>query len=401
MRKSYEELNKIKNKYKVDTLWSWSRYHTYKTDTWEYYLKYIKHIKEDRNNSIYCVSGGNVHTIIEDFYNGKIKYEDMINKYEDDLLTMNLAELKYNRNDSEQNEKTANKYENCLRHFFRNHQPITFPHKIEHFILININGIIFQGYCDFLHIEKDKDHKQVVITDWKTSTIYKGKKINEECGQLLLYAEGVRQILKIPLKDITIRWAFLKYVNVQCLQANGKWKERQIERNAIGKSLISNIKMWLRKLKYSDEQIDDYISDVVITNSLEHLPQEVKDKFIINDCYVEIPLSQNKIDSLKKEILDTINEINIKENKYKKIQKLIDALNEEDKEIKQKYQDLQDKIFWQEVTQADSYRLGVLGGYSRKLHKPYNQYLENIEMFENKDKKLNEDDNDLSWLNDI
>ena len=43
------------------------------------------------------------------------------------------------------------------------------------------------------------------------------------------------------------------------------------------------------------------------------IAQEIKDKFVFNDCYVEIPLSQDKIDSLKKEILSTIDEINIKE----------------------------------------------------------------------------------------
>ena len=52
----------------MDTLWSWSRYHCYKQDTYEYFLKYVLHEPEDRTNSIYCVSGGNVHEIIEQLY---------------------------------------------------------------------------------------------------------------------------------------------------------------------------------------------------------------------------------------------------------------------------------------------------------------------------------------------
>ena len=389
-RKSYEELNKLKKKFGVSILWSWSRYHTYKTDHWEYLLKYIQHIKEDRDNGIYCVSGGSCHTIIERFYEKKIKYEDMIKEYEDSLLTMNIAELKYDRSDSDKNEKIANKYEDCIKHFFKNHQPIIQPHKIEHFIVIDIDGNIFQGYVDFLHIEKYKDdegneHKKVVITDWKTSTIYKGKKIDDECGQLLLYAEGVRQTLKIPLEDIVIRWAFLKYVTVQCLQANNKWKERQIERNSIGESLVSSIKMWLKKQEYTQEQIDEYVSDVILNNSLDKLPKEVQDKFVISDCYVEIPLTKEKIDDLKDDIKTTIKEINTNETEY-------NQLKETDKEQAE-------HIFWQDVTQADSYRLAVLSGYSRKVHKPYDEYLRQQEMFETKEQSQDEDD--MSWLNDL
>ena len=64
------------------------------------------------------------------------KYQDMIDMYEDALFTMNLADLKYNKSDAEKNEKTANKYENCIRHFFKNHKVILYPHKQEIFLLI-------------------------------------------------------------------------------------------------------------------------------------------------------------------------------------------------------------------------------------------------------------------------
>ena len=108
-RKTREELNEICSQLKVKTLDSWSKYHCYKQDHWEAFLKYVLHEKEDRTNGIYAVSGGYCHDIIEKLYNGEIKYEDMIDLYEDSLLTMNIAELKYDRNDAEKNEKIANK----------------------------------------------------------------------------------------------------------------------------------------------------------------------------------------------------------------------------------------------------------------------------------------------------
>ena len=161
----------------MTTLWSWSRYHCYKQDRWEYFLKYILHKKEDRTNSIYCVSGGNVHDIIEQLYTGKIKYEDMPDLYEDSLFTMNCAELKYNRSDSDKNDAIANKYENCIRHFFKNHNLITFPHKVEHFITIKIaDDVYMQGYIDMLYIEPYIDingKKKKKSTYCRLENIYK------------------------------------------------------------------------------------------------------------------------------------------------------------------------------------------------------------------------------------
>lgn len=382
-RKTYEELNEIKAKFNTDTLWSWSRYKCYKTDKWEYYLKYILHEKEDRTNGIYAVSGGNAHDIIEKFYDSQIQFKDMIDEYENCLLDMNLAELKYNRSDNDKNESTAYKYENCLRHFFKHHQKITFPNKIEHFLPIKITeDIIFQGYLDFLHIETDdKGNKKAVITDWKTSTIYTGTKVEKECGQLVIYAEGLRQALKIPLENISCRWNFLKYVTVSYLQANGKWKDRNIERYKIGESLKNTVSMWLKKSGYSEEDIDNYIDDMVLKNDISTLPKDIQDKFLVSDCYVEVPLSEEKINELKQDIIQVVNEIQSKTKEYK---------NDND-----------ENIWWQEVTVEDEFRLNTLGGYSRKLHKPLDKYLKDKEMFENKEESNEEQDDLMDFLNSL
>ena len=202
-RKTKEELNALCKKYNVPVLDSWSKYHCYKQDKYEFFLKYVLHKPEDRNNGIYAESGGQVHDILEKFYTDQIKYKDMIDLYEDALLTMNLAELKYNRSDSEKNERIANKYESCIRHFFTHHNVITYPHKVEMFVPIKIcDDIVFQGYIDFLYIISDNGKKQIKIVDFKTSTRYQGANIDKECGQLLIYAEGIRQALNIPLEDI-------------------------------------------------------------------------------------------------------------------------------------------------------------------------------------------------------
>lgn len=372
IRKTREELNEICKNLNVKVLDSWSKYHCYKQDKWEAFLKYVLHEKEDRTNGIYAVSGGYCHDIIEKLYSGEIEYKDMINLYEDSLLTMNIAELKYDRNDAEKNERIANKYENCVRHFFQNHNVIEQPHRIEHFITIRIcDDIVLQGYIDFLFTEKYLDDNgnektRIRIVDWKTSTRYSGKKIDQESWQLLIYAEGIRQALGIPLEDIICEWNFLKYVTVTYEQKNGKKKDRYIERNVIGESLVNTAKMWLKEFGYEDD-IDFFVDKMVLENTLDYLPEEVRSKFEIKDCYVQVPLSEEKIDELKSDIADTIHEFREKEKEYKETE--------------------DEMLFWQDVTDADAFRLATLSSYSRKLHKPYDVYLKEQEMF-----KMNTED---------
>ena len=392
-RKTREELNALCKQLNVRTLDSWSKYHCYKQDHWEAFLKYVLHEKEDRTNGIYAVSGGYCHDIIEKLYKGEIKYEDMIDLYEDSLLTMNIAELKYDRNDAEKNEKIANKYENCVRHFFRNHNVITQQNRIEHFITIRISDdIVLQGYIDFLSTEKyiDKngnERTRVRIVDWKTSTRYTGQKIDAECGQLVIYAEGIRQALGIPLEDIVCEWNFLKYVTVTYEQKNGTLKDRYIERNSIGESLVNTAKMWLKHFGYEDE-IDSYVDTMILDNTIDCLPDEVKEKFVIKDCYVEVPLSEEKIDELKADIIETIHDFREKEKEYRETK--------------------DEMLFWQDVTDADAYRLATLSSYSRKLHKPYDAYLKEQEMFlsnaddeEDDVKSSSEEDDLLSFLDSL
>lgn len=393
IRKTRDELNELCKKLNVDILDSWSKYHCYKQDKWEAFLKYVLHKKEDRTNGIYAVSGGYCHDIIEKLYSGEIEYKDMINMYEDSLLTMNIAELKYDRNDAEKNEKIANKYESCIRHFFKNHNVIKQPHRIEHFITIRItDDIVLQGYIDFLFTEKYTDENgnektRIRIVDWKTSTRYSGKKIDSECGQLVIYAEGIRQVLDIPLEDIICEWNFLKYVTVTYEQKNGKKKDRYIERNVIGESLVNTAKMWLKEFGYEDD-MESYIDKMILDNTIDCLPKEVRDKFEIKDCYVQVPLSEEKIDELKSDIADTIHEFRDKEKEYKETK--------------------DEMLFWQDVTDEDAFRLATLSGYSRALHKPYDAYLKDQDMFKNNtDEDLDnienntEEDDLLSFLDSL
>ena len=356
-RLTSEELQTLMKNEGVSRIWSWSKWNCFHTSPYEYFLKYILHKKEDRTDCIYTTTGGIAHDIMERRYTGKLPYEQMIDDFEDGWVTaFNIAEMKFDRNSPEKNDKISQKYYENLKHFFMNHTPLKYKPVIEQFVKAKIGDNLFQGYIDVCF--KD-DEGNFNILDWKTSSIYKGKKAENECGQLVVYAIGLNQ-QGVPMDKIHICWNFLKYVSIQYEQANGAVKTREVERCKIGESLQTNAKMWLKKLGYTD-QVNDYLKQLLDTNDIECLPKEVQEKYIISDCYVYVPLTDELINRWKETIISTINDIELREKDYEETHS--------------------DKAFWDtdESVETQSYYFSTLCGYSPNLHLPYKAYLERTE----------------------
>lgn len=395
-RLTWEELDKLKKDNNVSRLWSWSKVHCFNTSMFEYYLKYIKRIKEDRRDCIYAAMGGTAHDIIERFYTGKIKYEDMIDEFEDGwLASREISQLKFDRNDEGHDKKIADKYYVDLKHFFKNHVQLKHKPVLEQFVKMKIGNNLLYGYIDCCFKDEEGCFN---IVDWKTSTIYKGAKAQDECGQLVLYAIALNQ-LGVPFDKIKICWNFLKYCTIQYEQANGTVKTRDVERYKLGESLQTNAKMWLKKLGYEDD-IDDYLKAMIDANSIDVLPDDVQEKYMISDCYVYVDMTQDLIDRWTDYVISTIHDILAREKEYQ------DTGNE--------------MVFFddEESVKKQSYYFSTLCGYSPSLLKPYMSYLDSLE--KSKDgadffsgignetmpksstmTSVKVDDTDLSWLDSI
>lgn len=395
-RLTSEELQELMKKEGVSRIWSWSKWNCFHTSPYEYFLKYIQHAKEDRTDCIYTTTGGIAHDILERFYSGKLSYENMVDDFDDGWVTaFEIADMKFDRNSPEKNDKISQKYYENLRHFFVNHKVLENKPMIEQFVKAKIGDNLFQGYIDVCF--KD-DEGNINIVDWKTSSIYKGSKAENECGQLIVYAIGLNQ-QGIPMDKIRICWNFLKYVSIQYEQKNGAVKTREVERSKIGESLQSNAKTWLKAFGYD---VDEYLKLLLDTNSIDCLPDEVKAKYVISDCYVYVPITEELIQKWSDSIIRTIVDIELREQDYNDTQN--------------------DKVFWDTdaSVQAQSYYFSTLCAYSPNLHLPYKAYLERLEAASNGEDTFagvgsndesvtskdihqteNDGDMDLSWLNEI
>lgn len=384
MRKTWKELNEIKKKYGVSEIFSWSRIHLWHTSKYIYYLSYVLRKKQTLSN-VYAELGGACHETLEKYYSKKIGYDEMADTF--DALWMSMYELgdsKFDRNDSEKDKKIASKYGDDLIHFFKNHKAIDGKVAIEQFVPIKFDDdILLQGYIDFLY-KKDGIY---YLSDWKTSTIYKGDKKEDELGQLVLYAIGLHQ-MGVPYENIIVQWNFMKYVNVTFTQANGKKKTREIERSKLVESLVSNVKMMLRRHGYNDS-IDEYIEKMTTQNTLDVLPKEVLDEFDFDDCWVRTKVTEELVNKWTDYVVETV----------KDIRKNINEFNSS----------LDEKIFYDDddTYKKNEYFITTLCGYPIDDIPPFKKYLAKkngdiLEMMNiNKDDASNSEVTDEDWLNSL
>lgn len=116
------------------------------------------------------------------------------------------------------------------------------------------------------------------------------------------------------------------------------------------------------RLEYDDFEIDLLLDNAVKENSIDCLPEEIKNKYWLEDCMVEYEVTEEKINELKDYITDTVKKI---ENK-----------------------DREDETQWEpvKIDKYNSFYCSVLCGH-RKTCKFYKDFLnKSSNKFKKKDK---------------
>ena len=395
-RLSKKQMDKLKEQYGVDVIYSFSRYNAYLTDPYGYYLNYVRHIPQRESESIYSKQGTGIHEIIQDFYEDKIQYEEMIERYEELLFGLQAEGFVYDCTDKAKNKNIAEKYENSVRHFFKNYKPLPYKWLIEKPILVETKNdkgkFVFIGYIDALTKVGDR----YIIQDEKSSTIYTGAKKVKESAQLLLYSLGVSQKLNIPLSQITARWNFIKYMTVTIDlkgkdKTTGKYKTK--DKNCLRinwvKECQADVRKWLEtEYELDILELESALQTCIERNSLDDYPK-VMQHFKLDDCYVNIDNSEENVQALVDKIIDTLTEVEEKVDTSKQYLKAIKE-SDIDEEISY-FEKLLDDLWWKEINQGDEYFFYNLCSYGRDVHKPWNEYLNNKSMFK-KDKQQDDDD---------
>lgn len=348
MKEKLEELKKQGAK-----IFSFSRLGSFKNCEYEYYNTYV--LGNRGIDNVYTLLGSLIHTGIENIYSEKEDILKFKKDYDNKLLELEMVGMNF------PNEKIGDNWKADVNHFISHFNKIDSKMILEKLFLIEIeDGVWIQGFIDAI-LPSDKGAPNVNIYDWKSSSRFAGKKLEEAGRQLLLYKIGIED--NTNLKVDKVMWFMLKYIYVCNIQKNGKVKKKMCNRGKWVKEITNPITKELNNLGIEEFELEMLLDKAIEDNNMEGLPKEVQDKFWLEDCVVEYEITDEKINELKQYISDTISEIDAK-----------DKENEDD---------------WNpvDINKSNSFYCSVLCSH-RKTCKYYKTFLkENANSFDKKDKK--------------
>lgn len=380
--RNIDNIKVLEQEYGKNNIYSWSRISCYMNDPYEYFLKYILKVRPD-NSNMYASLGGVVHDCLEKYYTqNDLSKSDLISIFTEEYKKLELGGLKFDRVDEGQNKKISDKYISCCANYLRDFEKANNKTVCEKFVPLVIKDtriendthtIVLQCYIDFMEFDKSQDKPIIKIVDYKTSTKYTKTRIEESKGQLLIYALAIYQLINqdkqyIDFDHIKISWDFIKYVECEFLQQNGKYNTTICERNNLLDKLENKLAKWCEKLGYSNSDFESFKFNISISNTLDCLPSDLKEKFTLKKCIVEIPFNEEEKETLINKVIICVNEIISKEKQYQETK--------------------DENIFWDELTDNQASRLLSMGNYSPSLHKPLKVWLDNHTIKKNAEQGL-------------
>ena len=274
------------------TVYSISRLDNYSNCKMNYFLTYIK--GNYGGDSCYSRIGSDVHEHLEMIYKGEETVEQMQEQIPDQIEFTKLFYPFPSAN-------IEKKYCEDIIQFTKDFQKQNY-HKTycERGFIVKIGDSYIQGYIDLSIVDEDGTAH---IVDYKTSSAYTKEGIEEHSKQLLLYAYAYKVLEGQFPKSIS--WYMLKYYSVVDLQ--GKTKEpKLLNRSTWVKDVSIKIKTHLKKLC----QLDEMLLEVAIkTNDITILPQEIQDRFKLEEAFVSYPINQETISRMYDYLTNTVAEI--------------------------------------------------------------------------------------------
>ena len=307
MRLNHKQLENLQKKYGVDRTWSFSRVNSFHNCPKEYQKHYLEHLKLDSGN-VYTEFGTFSHNTIQSLVRGEIKYDEMYPKWQDEVGNWEVDPNAYQFD----NDKIKTGYIANLNHYFKHTQvPAGSQFETEKPVLATIgdnNKYVFVGYVDTQYVDEDGN---LILIDYKTSSrsSFSKAKLPEKSLQLMLYAIGKHQHSHLPYSKIRCMFDMMKYVTVHYQQENGKWNTSVQERSQWVAKMEKKLATKLKKQGYDQGKADEAIQIAIMANSLDNLPKEVQDQFLLENYVIELDITEEACQKVAKTIEQKCDEI--------------------------------------------------------------------------------------------
>ena len=276
------------------TVWSISRLNSMNNCEYEYYNTYV--LRNRGTGNCYSEAGTFTHDYIESVYRGEKEKLEFSTKFNEQMIENEFLGIEF------PSEQIRDNFIADMKHYTENFQLLDGKHLLEKLIVFDIDGHYMQGYIDMIQVTDDK---QINVVDWKTSSKFSGKKKLQEAGrQLLMYKLGLEATSKAKIN--TVSWCMLKYLYVCHVQKNGKIKRKMCSRRKWVKEISEALKKEMITNGEDDLVVSLEVDEAIKNNNIDNLPQYIKDKYWIEDCYVEYEVTEERIQELKDYVNNTI-----------------------------------------------------------------------------------------------
>lgn len=276
-------------------IWSISRLNNFNTCPKQYYLTYIEKAKQKQG--IYSLLGSACHSDLEDLYTSET--EKLIPKhFNDDWLKAELFNISFpvSKGDIKGN------YKKDIDMFYNTYKKMDGKFISELGFVLQISDKDYiMGYIDLIQI---LDDNTVNIYDFKTSAMFKDKKLIEAGRQLCIYQMALEQLY--GLKVNKNGWIMLKYSDLQI----GANKTKIAIQN---KDIITKSESQLKKLLI-ENGIDELISEMYIMKCKQEgnftsLPEGMQEQIKIITHFKEYEITKEIKKETMQYIRDTIETI--------------------------------------------------------------------------------------------
>lgn len=298
--KQHEQLKELRDD--GNTVWSISRLNNYNTCPLGYYLTYLAPDRDRGIQNIYSHAGSIIHDTLEQIHidntlNEQVELKKSLqNIYTDKLFDDNLNFPK----SKDGSDTIENNWVNSMKHFANNFKKLPFHAETEKLFVYEIfPNTYIQGYIDIVTTGKNG---KIQVLDWKTSSRFTGQKKIEAGRQLVLYKLAVEEVFGLEVDKVG--WYMLKYARVHY----GK-RSKMVDRGKWVEQMASQIETQLLKV-YSNELTARFaLKEAVENNSIETLPQSVRDYFRVEPLIEYYEVGDKEIEELKTYIKKTIHRI--------------------------------------------------------------------------------------------